>query len=1022
MKKLVLLSFLLTSFNLSYSQVGNSPYPIIFVHGTNGGDYSWNDILNFLQNTYSISGQNRFHAVLNARGGDTTYYLDDVIVPEKNDNGGAENHLSNTNVYAINFDNFWNRDNSDPRLLIYSDHTPGINQSRSNQSAIYKQGFALKQCIQKVLDTTKAEKVILVGHSMGGLAIREYLQRVENDSHKWWIDPSDIVNGHKVAKVVTIGTPHLGTNVSTWFPEIVGIDGKCEAVRDMRYSFTDIFNFFKGPYLFSGSEENIPDNTYYNRDVDCNGAATIYVSGLNYDSTFSLENPLPSNISYTWITSEFLGLNGDIIVDLDKQWLHYNNIPMPANISDTLKTNKSHGHETEDIHTILRGLDEPDNLTFAYTLQFNKTYSGFITSQMYGNALDNDYYRVTVSEAVNLTVTINGGSTSGLTGIAVLSNTGNIISTTSVSNSSQVMSCSVNSGDYFIRVRGIADQNPNFNSYRLKVEFAPNTQWQRDIWLVNIPMPWGGGSGYTSLSKSIAAEGNLVHVVWHDFRNFTWEVYYKRSTDGGLNWEPDVRLTNNAGQSDNASIFAKGSDVFVVWHDNSDGNFEIYYKCSTDGGTSWGSDIRLTNDNSSSFHPSIFVYGSTIHVIWHDYRDGNSEIYYKRSTNKGVTWEADKRISDGLGSSEFASIAASGANINVAWRDNRRGNFEIYFKLSSNEGIDWNPEERLTDNIGNSNYPCLASSGLNLSLVWEDNRYSNSRIFYRRSTNGGISWEAEIQLSNTENINFRPTIVSSGSNLHLAWYGIYSQWQLYYKYSSNSGLTWGDDTYLTTPMFGVWSMSTLPSLAASGNAVHLAWTDYAHIFYKGHPTQNISHVNFEVNLGMAIEGLKNLTGNNLRDTIRLYVRNSTSPYSIIDSAKGVLDSITSQVNLSLIGNNIQNNIPYYIAIKHRNSVETWNSIPQSFSGNSISYDFKSSSSQAYGNNMVQIGITWCLYSGDVNQNGMIDLTDLILIYNDVSNFSSGYLGTDLNGDAYTDLADLLFAFNNSVKFVSKITP
>ena len=62
------------------------------------------------------------------------------------------------------------------------------------------------------------------------------------------------------------------------------------------------------------------------------------------------------------------------------------------------------------------------------------------------------------------------------------------------------------------------------------------------------------------------------------------------------------------------------------------------------------------------------------------------------------------------------------------------------------------------------------------------------------------------------------------------------------------------------------------------------------------------------------------------------------------------------------------------------------------------------------------------YSGDVNQDGYIDLTDINLIYNDAGIFAGGYIVTDITGDNITDLTDLLLAFNNANDFVSVIRP
>src|SRR4030095_12008333 len=105
-------------------------------------------------------------------------------------------------------------------------------------------------------------------------------------------------------------------------------------------------------------------------------------------------------------------------------------------------------------------------------------------------------------------------------------------------------------------------------------------------------------------------------------------------------WLAYVRLTFDAAVSitpfNYKSIAADGpqqSEVHAVWYDDRDGNFEIYYKRSPDQGLSWGSDTRLTTNLGTSWFSTITVSGMQVHVVWMDNRDGNYEIYYKRSTD-----------------------------------------------------------------------------------------------------------------------------------------------------------------------------------------------------------------------------------------------------------------------------------------------------------------------------------------------------------------------------------------------------
>ena len=105
-------------------------------------------------------------------------------------------------------------------------------------------------------------------------------------------------------------------------------------------------------------------------------------------------------------------------------------------------------------------------------------------------------------------------------------------------------------------------------------------------------------------------DGNNLYVVWWDGRDLDREIYFNRSTDNGLTWHQDTRLTNSSGWSEYPSIAVSGSNVHTVWMDDRDESFypEIYYKHSTDGGQSWSSDEKLTFTHQTLvFHHLLFL-------------------------------------------------------------------------------------------------------------------------------------------------------------------------------------------------------------------------------------------------------------------------------------------------------------------------------------------------------------------------------------------------------------------------------
>ncbi|OFY48825.1 MAG: hypothetical protein A2W85_14215 [Bacteroidetes bacterium GWF2_41_31] len=372
-----------------------------------------------------------------------------------------------------------------------------------------------------------------------------------------------------------------------------------------------------------------------------------------------------------------------------------------------------------------------------------------------------------------------------------------------------------------------------FISISLLGSLVSYAQWQPDVRLTNNPSP-----SNTSLNNSwcVAASGDTVLAVWDDQRDGNYEIYFKRSTDAGVSWGEDTRLTNSAYSYD-PCITIKGSVVHIVWQELHDGYYEIYYIRSTDGGVSWDADTRLTTNTSDSWNPSIAANGSLVHVVWEDERQGNSEIYYKNSTDGGVTWGADTRLTTNPYDSWNPSVTVSGLLVHVAWYDFRDGNWEIYYKRSADGGVSWGTDTRMTNNSHVSRYPCLASSGSVVHLVWHDDRDGNYEAYYKRSEDDGTSWSADTRVTNDAANSMFPSIAISASTLHLVWFDTRDtpNVEIYYNQSTNEGLSWGNDVQLTDS-----PLSSYPSVAVSGSVVHVVWQDMRdgnnEIYYKRNPT------------------------------------------------------------------------------------------------------------------------------------------------------------------------------------------
>jgi len=173
-----------------------------------------------------------------------------------------------------------------------------------------------------------------------------------------------------------------------------------------------------------------------------------------------------------------------------------------------------------------------------------------------------------------------------------------------------------------------------------------------------------------------------------------------------------------------------------------------------------------------------------------------------------------------------------------------------------------------------------------------------------------------------------------------------------------------------------------------------------------------------LNLKVYLQGFWNGT-TQVTDTVMVYLANSTTPYAFVDTAKVVLSATgTASMNFNRVTTG-----SYYIVVSHRNHLETWSKLPQSFVGGTpFNYDFTTAATQAFGDNMKQVGSVWVLFGGDANRDGSIDAGDISIFIVQYGNL--GYLSCDFNGDGDVNAADILIIANNFglIKLVPGVEP
>ena len=341
----------------------------------------------------------------------------------------------------------------------------------------------------------------------------------------------------------------------------------------------------------------------------------------------------------------------------------------------------------------------------------------------------------------------------------------------------------------------------------------------------------------SSLSPAIAIDSiNTIHVVWHDFTPGNAEIYYRKSADGSATWSPAQRLTWTSGCSCDAAIAIDSiNTIHVVWQDDtpSPDRPEIYYRRSTDGGVTWTTSQNLTQNSVWSYSPDIAVDSSNnLHVVWiDDHFTANYEVCYMKSTDGGATWSAGEVLtfSDFNECHEPTIFVDSFDNLHLVasqppwWIPGTDP--EICYKKSADAGVTWTDDRLITSNSGYSVKPKIAvDSSNNPHVVWCDNTPGNYEIYYQKSTDGGATWTTSKRLTRNSGWSYSPDIaVDSSDNPHVVWHDTTpGNYEIYYKKSKNRGATWTTSKRLT------WTsgISQEPDIAVDsyGN-LHLVWQD-----------------------------------------------------------------------------------------------------------------------------------------------------------------------------------------------------
>lgn len=171
----------------------------------------------------------------------------------------------------------------------------------------------------------------------------------------------------------------------------------------------------------------------------------------------------------------------------------------------------------------------------------------------------------------------------------------------------------------------------------------------------------------------------------------------------------------------------------------------------------FGPEVRISSVRGPSIFPRLAVSSGVVHVVWVEYLNSaaDPEIYYSRSSDSGASWSAPINLSNAPNWPDtLPLVTANGGDIYVAWTtDPVQG--EIYFRRSTDGGGSWQSPIQLS--ASTSGYSRATDLWIdrtnNLHLAYYDNRHGNyGHVFHRMSCDRGQSWTPEQSLTGGDGV------------------------------------------------------------------------------------------------------------------------------------------------------------------------------------------------------------------------------------------------------------------------------
>lgn len=191
------------------------------------------------------------------------------------------------------------------------------------------------------------------------------------------------------------------------------------------------------------------------------------------------------------------------------------------------------------------------------------------------------------------------------------------------------------------------------------------------------------------------------------------------------------------------------------------------------------------------------------------------------TSNSGFNMSENKQDDGGC----YPNSSTSGQFRYLVWSEGDEDNRFILFKRSTDGGKTFDNAITLSGNVPSAVFnPKLSAEGNNVFVVWQgDSNSGNQDIYMRKSTDNGKTFGGVINLSNDNAGSGNPEINVNASSVYVVWDGTTpGNNEIFYRRSLNNGSNFDSVRNLSNDG----GVSYEPKVIVNKNALEVYWHDY----------------------------------------------------------------------------------------------------------------------------------------------------------------------------------------------------